>query len=53
MFCTGEETLLDIVTMPNGTAAAGTEAILNTLERFHITKDQIVAGAFDTTNTNR
>ena len=52
-FAPGEETLIDIAKMPNGTATVGAAAILATLEKWKITKSNIIAGAFDTTNTNR
>ena len=49
---TGEEKILSILEMDNGTAEQGVSAVIDSLQHWKINKNQIVGCVFDTTNTN-
>ena len=49
---TGEEKTLSVLEMDNGTAQEGVAAVIDSLQRWNISKNQIVGCVFDTTNTN-
>ena len=49
---TGEEKTLSVLEMDTGTAEDGVAAVIESLQRWNISKNQIVGCVFDTTNTN-